>query len=161
MGAGVGDAAGHDIFTQDARFLLSFWFERRKKSSPSLSCVVTVSCWPTALGDEIFHAAFSFRWLSLSETSSYPHTVPHRPVSSRSPAPCCEWSRQILSDTLPPRSQGSRFIHISYLLHILDKCMLGKSQLIIYIYTNVTKRRINKLLVLKYLKFHRLTDGPH
>lgn len=55
--------------------------------------------------------------------------------------------------------------HVSSIFHTCSTssttCMLGKSQLIIYIYTNVTKRRINKLLVLKYLKFHRLTDGPH
>lgn len=68
--------------------------------------------------------------------------------------------------TLPLQSPGSRFIYISDLLYIPVKCMLGKSQLVIYIYThtNVTpnvKKKINKLLQLKYLKFHWWTDGPH
>lgn len=117
------------LHTRHSRFL-SFRFEK-KKLFRLCRVLLLLSCWPTASGDEIFHAAFSFRWLSLSDTSSSPHRVPHRPVSSRSPAPC-EGGRFSLTH-FPSSLRG----HVSSIFHTCSTsstsaCWVNPSWLSIY-----------------------------
>lgn len=84
-------------------------------------------CWPTASGSDFFFFCTDLRNVQLPS-----YVTPQayfQPISiSR-----CKWSRQILSDTLPPHSQGSHFIYISSLLHILvSACWVNPAWLSIY-----------------------------
>lgn len=101
--------------------------------SSSLSCVVTVLCWPTALGYDIFTQASLSDYFFLSEMSSYPRMSPHRPISSQSQSLVVSEARRFPLTYFPLSLWG----RISYIFHtcstsLSSACWVNPSWLSIY-----------------------------
>ena len=148
-GSEVKDAAGCDVFPQE----------------PLFCHVLTLFLyWPTALGYDIYTVTPpSDLFVRNVQLPLYitPQAYLSPIWSFRG-----EWSRQIINWHTSPSASGV-VLHTYFILAPHPcQCMLGKSRLINYKYTNVTKgESINYCLLgnepLKYSTCQWCTEGPH